>query len=90
MDLGDTPVLGGAEPADARHDVEAEFVMGQGKVGFGRRTIRPQEVRTIGVGAASDRENQAQNALKSGDRAEVMVIGMKPVLALRTVADDGR
>ena len=35
MDLGDTAVLGVAQPADGRHDVEAEFVMGQGEVGFG-------------------------------------------------------
>jgi hypothetical protein len=90
VDLGDAAVLGRAEPADGRHDVEAELVVGQGEAGFGLGAIRAQEARAIGVGAASDRQDQAHHVLERGDRAEVMVIGMEPVLAFWTVADDGR
>ena len=35
VDLGDTAVLGIAEPADQGHDVESELVIGQGEVELG-------------------------------------------------------
>ena len=35
VDLGDAAVLGIAEPADQRHDVESELMIRQGEVGLG-------------------------------------------------------
>ena len=50
VDLGDTAVLGIAEPADQGHDVESELVIGQGEVGLGLGAVGPEEAGTLGIG----------------------------------------
>jgi hypothetical protein len=86
VDLGDAAVLGVAEPADQGHDVEAELVIGQGEVGLGLGPVGAEEAGTSGIGAASDGEGQAEDAVEGGDGAEVVVVGMEPVLTFG--ADD--
>ena len=85
MDLGDAAVFGVAEPTDQGDDVEAEFVVGQGEVGFGLGPVGSKEAGTIGVVAAADREGQPGDAVEGGDGAEVVVVGMGPMLTLGTM-----
>ena len=90
VDLGDAAVLGIAEPADQGHDVEAELVIGQGEVGLGLGAVGPEEAGAIGIGAASDGQGQPEDAVEGGDGAEVVVVGIGPVLAFGAVEGTGR
>src|ERR1700682_1355912 len=45
-----------------------------------------QAKQTSGIGATSDGEGQAEDAVEGGDGAEVVVVGMEPVLTFG--ADD--
>jgi len=55
VDLGDGAVLGMAEPAHQRNDVEAKLMVGQGEVGLGLRSVGPVVARAVGVGAGQVR-----------------------------------
>ena len=85
MDLGDAAVLGMAEPADQGHDIEAELVIGQGEVGLGLGPVGSEEAGAVGIGAASDRQGQPEDAVEGGDGAEVVVAGLGPVSAFGAV-----
>ena len=63
MDLGDAAVLGMAESADQRHDVEAEFVIGQCEMGLGLGPIGPEEAGAGGIGTASDRQREPDDEI---------------------------
>src|SRR4051794_29171427 len=69
--------------------IEAELVMRQGEGGVGLGSVGTEEAGTIGMGAASDGEGQPEDAVESGDGAEVVVIGTGPVLTLGTVDGEG-
>ena len=88
VDLGDAAVLGIAEPADQGHDVETELVIGQGEVGLGLGAVGSEEAGTSGIGTASDRQGQPDDAVEGGDGAEVVVVGLEPVLAFGAVEGD--
>jgi hypothetical protein len=89
MDLGDAAVLGMTQPADHRHDIEAELVIGQGEVGLGLGAVGLTEPGAIGIVAASDGQCQPEDAVEGGDGAEVVVAGTERLLTFRAVARDG-
>jgi hypothetical protein len=89
VDLGDAAVLGMAEATDCGHDIEPEFVIGQGEVGLGLGPVGAEEARAIGIVTASDGQGQVEDAIEGGDGAEVVVAGMEAVLTFRAVAGDG-
>ena len=64
VDLGDAAVLGIAEPADRGHDVESELVIGQGEMGLGLGAVGPEEAGALGIGTASDRQGQPEDAIE--------------------------
>ena len=88
MDLGYAAVLGIAEPADQRHDVEPELVIGQGEVGLGLGPVGSEEAGARGIGAASDGQGQPEDAVEGADGAVVIVVGIGPVLAFGAVEED--
>ena len=88
VDLGDAAVLGIAEPADRRHDVEAELVIGQGEVGLGLGAVGAEEAGAGGIGTASDRQGQPEDAVEGGDGAVVVVVGIGPVPAFGAIEED--
>ena len=88
MDLGDAAVLGVAEPTDQGHDVEAEFVIGQGEMGLGLGPVGAEEAGAIEVVTASDGQGQAEDAIEGGDGAEVGVTGLGPMLTFGAVEGD--
>ncbi len=90
VDLGDAAVLGIAEPADQRHDVESELMIRQGEVGLGLGPIGAEEAGAGGIGAASDGQGQSEDAVESTDGAIVIVVGIGPVLAFGAVKKDRR
>src|SRR6185437_10341282 len=89
VDLGNTAVLGMSKPTDGGHDIEAEFVIGQGEVGLGLGPIGPEEAGAIGIGTASDRQGQPEDAVEGGDGAEIVVPSPEPVLTFGAVERDG-
>ena len=60
-------MLGMAEPADQRHDVEAELVIRQCEVGLGLGPVGPEEAGAGGIGAAPDRQRQPDDAIEGRD-----------------------
>ena len=88
VDLGDTAVLGIAEPADQGHDVESELVIGQGEVGLGLGPVGPEEAGARGIGAASDGQRQPDDAIEGGNGAKVVVVGIEAVSAFGAVEGD--
>ena len=48
MDLGDTAMLARAEAADQGDDIQAELMVGQGKVGFGFGAVGALEAAQLG------------------------------------------
>jgi len=76
------------KPTDCGHDIEPEFVIGQGEVGLGFGPVGLEVAGTIGIVAASDGQSQAEDAVEGGDGAVVVVAGQEPVLALGAVSDD--
>jgi hypothetical protein len=88
VDLGDAAVLGMAESAHQRHDAEAELVIGQGEMGLGLGPIGPEEAGASGIGTASDRQREPDDAIEGRDGAEVIVVGVGPVPAFGAVKQD--
>ena len=88
VDLGDAAVLGIAEPAHQGHDVEAELVIGQGEMGLSLGAVGTEEAGAGGIGAASDRQGQPEDAVEGADGAKVVVVGTGPVPALGAVQKD--
>jgi hypothetical protein len=78
-----------SEPADQRHDIEAELVIGQGEVGLGLGPVGPEEAGAIGIDTASDRQGQVEDAVEGGDGAEIVVTSPEPVLTFGAVEVDG-
>ena len=89
VDLGDAAVLGMAEPTDQGHDVEPEFVIGQGEMGLGLGPVGAEEAGAIGIVTASDGQGQVEDAIEGGDGAEVLVTGLGPMLTFGAVEGDG-
>ena len=88
MDLGDAAVLCVAKTTDRGHDVEAEFVIGQGEMGLGLGPIRAEEAGAIEVVTASDGQVQAEDAIEGSDGAVVGVTGPGPMLTFGAVEGD--
>jgi hypothetical protein len=89
VDLGDAAVLGMSEPTDQGNDIEAELMIGQGEVGLGLGPVGLTEPGAIGIGTTSDGQREPEDAVESGDGAEVVIAGQEPVLTFRTVKRDG-
>ena len=81
-------MLGVAEAADQREDVEAELVVGQGEVGLGLGPVGRVVARAGEVGAAPDLEGEPQDPIEGGDGAVVGVVRPEGVAALGAVAGD--
>src|SRR5258707_979422 len=81
-------MLGITEAANQGDDVEAEFVMGQGEVGFGFGAVGTVVAGTAPLGTAADLEGQAGDGVQGSDRAEVGIVKVQAVAALRAKRGD--
>ena len=75
VDLGDAAVFGVAEAADEGDDVEAELVLGQGVEALGFGAVGLAVAAAVGVVAAADVQEQADQSSEGGDGASVAVVG---------------
>ena len=89
VDLGDAAVLDVTEPADRVHDVEAEFVIGQGEMRLRLGPVGAEEAGTGGIRATADRQRQPEDAVEGREGAEVMVVGIGAVSAFGAIDGDG-
>jgi len=64
-------------------------VIGQGEVGLGLGPVGPEEAGASGIVTAPDGQGQVEDAVEGGDRAEVLVAGLGPLLTFGAVQSDG-
>ena len=64
-------------------------MIGQGELGLGFGPVGAEETWAIGIGTASDRQCQVEDAVEGGDGAEVVVAGPEPVLTFGALVSDG-
>jgi hypothetical protein len=90
VDLRDAAVLGAAEPADERDDVEAEFVPRQGDPALSLGAEGDVVAPAIGGAAAPDQDGQADQAVEGGDDAVALVGGSERPAAAGAGLGQGR
>ena len=83
VDLGDAAVLGVAQGADQRDEVQAELVLGQDETPFGLRSQGPPVPRAVGLPAAADLDDKSDGPVESDHRAAIGVGGPKRRATLR-------
>jgi hypothetical protein len=88
-DLRHAPVFRVAESADEGDDVEAEFMMGQGKMRFRFGTEGAVVTTALPIGAAADVKGKVDDIRQGGDGSEVVIIGPERGLAFRAMAGNG-
>ena len=88
VDFGEAAVFGVAEAAEGGRDVESELRMGPGEVGLGLGPVGSEGAGSVGVVTALDRAGQPEDAVAVGDGAEVVVVGMGPVMSFGAVDRD--
>src|SRR5262249_40195174 len=75
MDCGQTTVLRVAQGTDARHDIEAKLMRGQGESSLFFRAVGAAELGTGRVETAPDLQGEMHHSVQGRERTRVMIGG---------------